>query len=57
MRAAIATGQSIPGATMPSTRSAVASRSSCGSSSTEMIARRSAKRKPGADGLRSAAIT
>ena len=55
--AAIATGQSIPGAIRPSIRSAVASRSICGSSSTEMIARRSAKEKPGAAGSRSAAIT
>ena len=53
IRAAIATGQSMPGATRPSTRSAAASRSIAGSSSTEMIARRSAKRKPGAAGLRS----
>ena len=46
MRAAIATGKSMPGATMPSTRSAPASRSMAGSSSTETIARRSAKRNP-----------
>jgi hypothetical protein len=41
-RAAIATGQSIPGAMIPSTRSAAASRSMPDSSSVERIARRSA---------------
>ena len=55
IRAATATGQSMPGAIRPSTRSAAARRSIWGSSSTEMIARRSAKRKPGAAGLRSTA--
>ena len=57
MRAAIATGKSMPGATMPSTRSAPASLSMAGSSSTETIARRSAKRNPGASGSRSTAMT
>ena len=42
MRAAGPTGQSAPGATTPSIRSASARRSSAGSSSTETIARRSA---------------
>ena len=40
--AATATGKSMPGAIRPSTRSATARRSTAGSSSTEMIARRSA---------------
>jgi hypothetical protein len=42
MRAAIATGQSMPGAISPSTRSAPDRRSMPDSSSVETIARRSA---------------
>src|SRR6266566_4353527 len=47
----------MPGAISPSTRSALASRSMPDSSSVETIARRSAYRKPGAEGSRSSAIT
>ena len=52
-----ATGKSMPGAMMPSTRSAAANRLTAFSSSTETMARRSAKWKPGAAGSRSTATT
>ena len=56
-RAAMATGQSIPGATIPSTCSARASCSIASSSSVDTSARRSASAKPIAAGSRSSAIT
>ena len=57
MRAAMATGQSIPGAMIPSTCSARASWLIAASSSTETTARRSAYSKPTAVGSRSQAMT
>ena len=56
-RAAIPTGQSAPGETIPSTSRARASRSTASSSSDEMIARSSASTNPTACGSRSTAIT
>src|ERR671919_198984 len=57
MRAATATGQSIPGAMTPFTSSARARCESVTSSSAETTARRSANWKPGAPGSRSHAMT
>ncbi len=51
MRAAMATGQSMPGAMIPSTCSARASWLIAASSSTETTARRSACSKPTAVGI------
>jgi hypothetical protein len=53
----VGTGQSVPGESRPSTRSARASCATARSSSVEKIARRSAKGTPGAPGLRATAIT
>jgi len=53
IRAATPTGQSVPGAIIPSIASAPTRRSIAGSSSVERMQRRSASGKPGAAGSRS----